>query len=218
MAQKLKIDFVSDIACPWCVIGLGGLKQALENVRGEVEAEIHFQPFELNPQMGAAGQNLIEHVAEKYGSSREQSLANRKMIRDRAAEVGFDFTLSEESRIYNTFDAHRLLYWAWGEGLQLPLKQALFSANFTAGADVSDSEVLVAAAASVGLDADQARDVLTSGRYSDEVRAEEQLWLSRGINSVPAVVINEKWLISGGQPAEAFENALRNIAAEVSAG
>jgi predicted DsbA family dithiol-disulfide isomerase len=215
MTQHLKIDFVSDVACPWCVIGLRGLEQALANASDAVEADITFQPFELNPRMPAAGQNLVEHITEKYGSTVEQSAASRAMIRSRGAEVGFTFNMSDESRIYNTFDAHRLLHWAGTIGRQQELKLALFRANFTDGANVSDHRVLVEAAVAAGLDGDQAREVLASGRYAEEVRNAELEWTSRGIRSVPAIVINGKWLISGGQPAGTFEQALRSIAAEV---
>jgi len=215
MTQHLKIDFVSDVACPWCVIGLRGLEQALANASDAVEADITFQPFELNPRMPAAGQNLVEHITEKYGSTAEQSAASRAMIRSRGAEVGFTFNMSEESRIYNTFDAHRLLHWAGTIGRQQELKLALFRANFTDGANVSDHRVLVEAAVAAGLDGAQAREVLASGRYAEEVRNAELEWTSRGIRSVPAIVINGKWLISGGQPAGTFEHALRSIAAEV---
>lgn len=217
MTQHLKIDFVSDVACPWCVIGLRGLQDALERTSGLVQADLVFQPFELNPQMPAEGQNAMEHVAEKYGSSAEQSAANREQIRSRAASLGFDFNMTEHSRIYNTFDAHRLLHWAKTLNRQQELKLALFKANFTDGANISDPEVLADVAIAAGLDGNEARQVLASGRYAEEVRDAENLWLSRGIRSVPAVVINEKWLISGGQPAEVFEQALRDIASELSA-
>lgn len=215
MTQHLKIDFVSDIACPWCVIGLRGLQVALERASDQVQADIVFQPFELNPQMPTEGQNVVEHVAEKYGSTIADSEASRAMIQQRAATVGFEFNFSENSRIYNTFDAHRLLHWANTTGRQQELKLALFKANFSDSANISDPEVLVAAALAAGLDGEEARKVLATGRYTEEVRAAERLWMSRGISSVPAVIVNEKWLISGGQPAEAFENALRNIAAEL---
>jgi predicted DsbA family dithiol-disulfide isomerase len=215
MTQHLKIDFVSDVACPWCVIGLRGLEQALDNAADAVAADITFQPFELNPGMPVGGQNLGEHIAEKYGSTAEQSAASRAMIRSRGAEVGFTFNMSDESRIYNTFDAHRLLHWAGTVGRQRELKHSLFTANFTDGANVSDHGVLVDAAVAAGLDEDQAREVLASGRYSKAVRDAERDWISRGIRSVPAIVINGTWLISGGQPAGAFEQALRAIAAEL---
>lgn len=216
MVQHLKIDFVSDVACPWCIVGLRGLEEALKRASDVVEADIEFQPFELNPAMPAEGQNIVEHVAEKYGSSLEQSEANRAMIRSRAANVGFDYNVSADSRIYNTFDAHRLLHWAKEKGRQHELKLALFKAYFTDGANVSDKQILLDTAVAAGLDGDEARDILASDRFAGDVRDAEQLWLSRGIHSVPAVVINEQWLISGGQPAEAFESALRDIAAELS--
>jgi predicted DsbA family dithiol-disulfide isomerase len=215
VTQHLKIDFISDVACPWCIIGLKGLEQALAKAADVVEAEITFQPFELNRGMPPAGQNLVEHIGEKYGSTPEQSASSREMIRSRGAEVGFPFNMSEGSRIYNTFDAHRLLHWAGITGHQRELKHALFMAYFTDGANVSDQGVLVDAAVAAGLDGDEAREVLASGRYAEEVRDAEQEWISRGIRSVPAIVINGRWLISGGQPPEAFEQALRGIAAEL---
>jgi predicted DsbA family dithiol-disulfide isomerase len=213
MTRTMKIDFVSDVSCPWCMIGLRGLEEALARTADLVTADVTFQPFELNPQMGSDGQNLVEHVAEKYGSTPEQSAANRAMIRDRAAALGFSMQMSEESRIYNTFDAHRLLHWAGIEGKQTALKHALFDAYFTDQQDPSDHQVLVAAADKAGLDPVRAREILASGQYAQDVRAAEQLWQSRGISAVPAVVINDRYLISGGQPPEAFENALREIAA-----
>lgn len=214
MPRPLKIDFVSDVSCPWCIIGLRGLEEALARTEGVVAADIHFQPFELNPQMAPEGENIGEHIARKYGSTPEQSAANRQMIRDRAAALGFAMNSSADSRIYNTFDAHRLLHWAEIEGRQAALKHALFTAYFTDQQDPSNHDVLVAAAEKAGLDGAAARDVLASGRYAAEVRQAEQLWQSRGINSVPAIVIEDKWLISGGQPPEAFEQALREIAAQ----
>ena len=210
----MKIDFVSDVSCPWCVIGLRGLEAALARTGDLIDAEVSFQPFELNPGMAREGENLVEHVARKYGATREQSAANREIIRERAAGVGFTIAYSDESRVYNTFDAHRLLHWAGIEGRQAALKHALFDAYFTEQQDPSDAEVLVAAAEQAGLDGVAAREVLASGLYAEEVRRDEQLWQSRGISGVPAVVIDGRYLISGGQPAEAFEQALRQIAAE----
>ena len=213
MPTPMKIDFVSDIACPWCIIGLRGLEDALERARDAVDATITFQPFELNPDMPVGGQNIGEHIAEKYGSTPEQSAANRAMITARAAELGFTMKMTGDSRIYNTFDAHRLLHWAETSGRQGALKHALFDANFTAGEDPGDRAVLVAAAEKAGLDGKEAAEVLESGRYAGEVRQAEALWRSRGINAVPAIVINDSHLISGGQPPEVFERALRQIAA-----
>lgn len=214
MTKPMKIDFVSDVSCPWCVVGLGGLEEALRNVGDLVQADIHFQPFELNPNMPPEGQNIVEHVGEKYGATPEQSQANRAAIHARAAEVGFTMTSNDQSRIYNTFDAHRLLHWAGIVGGQAKLKHALFDTYFTKGQSPADHDVLVATAEAAGLDGAAAREVLASGRYADEVRAAERKWQGAGINSVPAVVINDRYLISGGQPAAAFEQALRTIAAE----
>ena len=213
--KTLKIDFVSDVVCPWCVVGLGGLETALDALKGEgIAADIAFQPFELNPQIAPEGENIVEHIGRKYGASPEQSAANRAMIRERAGEVGFDMRMTDGSRIWNTFDAHRLLHWAEESGRQAALKAALFEAYFTKQLNPGDPEVLADAAASVGLDRAEAAEVLASGRYAAEVRAAQELWRSRGISSVPAVIINDKYLISGGQPAEVFEGALRQVAAE----
>ena len=215
MSKPMKIDFISDVSCPWCVIGLGALEQALARVGDLVEAQIHFQPFELNPDMPAGGQNIVEHIGQKYGSTPEQSAASREAIRARAAEVGFTMATSEKTRIYNTFDAHRLLHWAGIVGGQAALKHALFEAYFTHGRDPGDRETLVETAASVGLDAGAAREVLESGRYINEVRAAERAWREEGISAVPSIVINDRYIITGGQPAATFERALRSIAAEV---
>jgi predicted DsbA family dithiol-disulfide isomerase len=215
MARSMKIDFVSDVSCPWCIIGLRGLEEALARTSDVIVADIHFQPFELNPDMPAAGQNIVEHITQKYGSTPAQSAATRQMIRERAAGVGFTMAMTDESRIYNTFDAHRLLHWAELEGHQAALKHALFDAYFTEGKSPSDHDVLVAAAVKAGLDGEAARAVLNSDRFAAEVRAAEHLWQSRGINSVPAVVIDERYLISGGQTPEVFEEALRKIAADM---
>ncbi len=217
--KTLKIDYVSDVVCPWCVVGLGGLETALDRLKDEgIAADIAFRPFELNPGMAPEGENIVEHIGRKYGSTPEQSAANREMIRARAAEAmpGFDMRMGPESRIWNTFDAHRLLFWAeeTAPDRQAALKKALFKAHFTDGANLTDAGVLSAAAESVGLDRAEAADVLVSNRYVDAVRGEEELWRARGINSVPAVVVEGKYLISGGQPAAVFEEALRKIAAE----
>lgn len=217
MTQTLKIDFVSDIACPWCAVGLGGLEKALARLDGEIAADITFHPFELNPDMPAGGQNSLGHIAQKYGIGAEQIAANRDAIRERAAEAGYVMNTSDDSRIYNTFDAHRLLAWAREEGRQLELKRRLLALNFTDQADPGDRDALVAAAQDVGLDRAMARAVLDSGRFTEEVRAEEDLWRRRGINSVPAIIVNDHYLISGGQPMAVFEKQLRAIAVEASA-
>ena len=212
--KQLRIDFVSDISCPWCVVGLKALEQALANVEDVASAELHFHPFELNPQMAPEGEDIGEHLARKYGASEEQGAKTREMIRERGAELGFRFEMDKRSRIYNTFDAHRLLHWAELQGRQRDLKMALFSAYFTKGENPSAHEVLARVAGEVGLDASEAADVLAGGAYADEVREREEFFQRQGITAVPAIIINQRHLISGGQTAEIFERALRQIASQ----
>lgn len=211
-STPVRIDFVSDVSCPWCAVGLKSLETALARIP-EAAVEFHFQPFELNPGMGPEGQDITEHIAEKYGSTPEQQEQSRDMIRQRGAAVGFTFAMDKRSRIYNTFDAHRLLHWAEGEGRQHALKHALLEAYFTNGEDPSSHEVLLRAAERVGLDRVVAGQVLASGQYADDVRMLEQYWQQAGVRSVPAIVINQRHLISGGQTPEVFEGALRQIMA-----
>ncbi|MBV8623177.1 MAG: DsbA family oxidoreductase [Herbaspirillum sp.] len=209
----LKIDIVSDVVCPWCAVGLGGLQAALQRIGEATPVQITFHPFELNPDMPAGGQRHLDIITAKYGISADQARANRAQIRERAASVGFVMNRDDDSRVYNTFDAHRLLAWAVEQGAQLALKQALLRAYFTDGQDIGDTEVLVSLAQSVGLDGQEARAVLESDRFASQVREEEQLWAQRGIRSVPAVIVNDRYLIEGGQPPEFFEQQLRSIMA-----
>jgi predicted DsbA family dithiol-disulfide isomerase len=219
MTAPLKIDFVSDVSCPWCAIGLASLERALERLGPEVPAELHFQPFELNPSMPAGGQDITEHLTQKYRTTREQQEAARDAIRERGAQVGFEFRKEGRGRIYNTFNAHRLLHWAALEGAerQHALKKQLFKAYFTDGRSPEDAQVLLDCAAGAGLDVARARAILAGDEYAEEVRQDEQFFLEHGIHAVPAVIINDRHLIQGGQPPEYFENALRQIAASVDA-
>jgi predicted DsbA family dithiol-disulfide isomerase len=212
MTQRIKIDFVSDVACPWCVIGLKSLESALARLGSEIQADVSFQPFELNPQMDAVGEDIGEHIARKYGSSPDQVARNQEVIRERGAALGFVFALDKRRRIYNTFDAHRLLHWAHGVGKQKELKEALFAAYFTEGRNTSDHQVLEDVAASVGLDRERVRQILTSEEYAAEVREREQFYQNAGIHAVPAVILNDRYLVEGGQPVEIFERALRKAA------
>ncbi|NBS77592.1 MAG: DsbA family oxidoreductase [Betaproteobacteria bacterium] len=217
MTTALKIDFVSDIACPWCAVGLGALEQALHELKDEVKAELHFQPFELNPHMPEGGEDLVEHLGKKYGSSAEQQAQMYQNIKARGAEVGFAFHPTGRGRIFNTFDAHRLLHWAEVEGQegdQLRLKKAFLQAYQGQGEVIESHEVLLNIVQILGMDVETARAILESDTYAEEVRAKENFYTSAGIHSVPAVIINDKHLISGGQPAAVFASALRKIAAE----
>ena len=212
----MRIDFVSDIACPWCAIGMSALDRALTRIGTDVgEVEVHLQPFELNPTMGAEGADATQYLTEKYGLSSEQLAANRARIAERGAAEGFIF--GTRLHVWNTFDAHRLLFWAGAEGppgAQRALKRALLKAYHGDGRNIGSSDVLVEIAAETGLPPQRAREVLERGELAEEVRQAERFWQELGIHSVPAVIIDRKHLISGGQPSAVFEQALRQIAAE----
>ena len=213
----MKIDFVSDVACPWCAVGLASLQQALKNSADAVQATLHFQPFELNPDMPPGGEDVNEHLARKYGGTPEQFEANRAAIRQRGAAVGFEFNPAGRGRIYNTFNAHRLLHWAGqqGDNQQLALKRALLEAYHGRSEAVEQDDVLLAAVKKAGLDEARAQEILASDEFAAEVRAAERHYQQAGISSVPAVIINDRHLISGGQPPEVFEQALRQLAQSV---
>lgn len=215
MTTTLRIDFVSDISCPWCAVGLGALQQALERASDAVRADIHFQPFELNPSMWPGGQDIGEHLAQKYGSTPEQQAQIRDTIRLRGAEVGFEFNADGRGRVYNTLDAHRLLHWAGEEhpGQQAALKMALLQACHRDRLAMDSHDVLLAAVAQAGLDTAHVQAILAQGTYTPEVRERQAFYASQGIRSVPAVIINQRHLISGGQSVQVFEQALRQIAA-----
>ena len=209
----LRIDLVSDVVCPWCAIGLASLEQALQRLAGKVSVELHLQPFELNPQLPAEGEAIDEHLQRKYGMTEAQLDENQERIRQRGAELGFSFDFNARSRIWNTFDAHRLLHWAGLEGGQRALKHALLQAYFSEGRNVSDHATLVDIAGGAGFEAERAQAILASNEYAAEVREAERFFTRNGINGVPAVIIERKHLVSGGQPVEVFERALREIAA-----
>lgn len=213
-AQPLRIDFVSDIACPWCAIGLSSLQVALSRLGDAVAAEIVVHPFELNPQMGPEGEDIVGYISKKYGRTPAQIAETQTMIRARGAEVGFTFGPREW--VYNTFDAHRLLEWAGQQApaKQLALKEALLRAYHGEGKDPSSHAVLVEAAESAGLDVAAARAVLDSDEFAEEVRAEEQQSQAMGITSVPSIIFDNRYLVTGGQAPEAFEQAIRQILAE----
>jgi len=211
----LQIDFVSDVACPWCAVGLASLEQALKDIGADIAVDLHFQPFELNPTMGPEGADAPEYLIAKYGMTREQLVENRQRIAERGAAVGFTF--GERKHVWNTFDAHRLLHWAGVEGppgSQHALKKALLQAYHGEGRNPAAHEALLELAGAVGLSGDRAREVLANNEFDDEVREAERFWQQAGIDGVPAVVINRRHLIQGGQPPEVFAQALRQIAAE----
>ncbi len=211
----MRIDFVADVACPWCAIGLSALERALERIGSDIDIELHMQPFELNPTMPPEGANVAEYLQEKYGMSDEQLVAGHEQIAARGAAEGFDF--GERRHVWNTFDAHRLLRWAGTEGApgaQRALNRALLTAYHGQGRNPAAPDVLLELVAQVALPVERARQVLASDEFAEEVRAAEQFWQGVGIHAVPAVVVDRKHLISGGQPSAVFERALRQIAAE----
>ncbi len=215
--KTVKIEFVSDVACPWCAVGLGSLEKAIENVKDRVEVSLSFRPFELNPSMPKGGEDTVEHLTKKYGISAEQIKANQAQIRDRANEVGFQFNDSMRGRIYNTFNCHRLLHWAlevYGSEKQYALKRALLSANFYDHANLDDNEVLLRYVEKADLDVNGARQLLASDQYTQEVRQEESHYTSLGIRAVPSIIFNGRHLVQGGQPVEVFEQALLQLAGE----
>ncbi len=215
MTVQLKIDFVSDVVCPWCAVGLGSLEEALRRLQGEVQVQVHFQPFELNPQMPPEGQDIVEHLQQKYGIGAEQQAANWQALRQRAAEVGFDFRAEGRGRTWNTFNAHRLLHWAGeqGGGHQRALKRALLEAYFGRGESMADEAVLLAAVKLAGLAESRAREILAGDEFAAQVREAQAFYAQHGIRAVPSVIVNDRHLIQGGQPPEVFEQALRQIAA-----
>jgi predicted DsbA family dithiol-disulfide isomerase len=213
MAVPIKIDFVSDVACPWCAVGLKSLEEAMSRVGEDLRVELRFQPFELNPQMPAEGEDAVEHLTRKYGISAEQAARNGEAIRARGAALGFEFRMDRRRHVYNTFDAHRLLHWAGLEGQerQLALKHALLGAYFTEGEDVSSVDTLANLAVEAGLDGARARQILATDEFTEAVRQQESFYASQGITAVPSVIFNERHLIQGGQPVELFEQALRQL-------
>ncbi len=216
-AKTLRIDFVSDLVCPWCAIAFRTLEQVRERLAGKIGLELHTQPFQLNPDMGPEGEPLREYLARKYGSSPAQFDQMHQAIAERARAIGLEFDLERRTHSYNTFDAHRLLYWLGEEGApgqQHALEAALFEAYFRRGENPGAPAVLLRLAGELGLDEARARQVLEGGEFAEQVRERERHWQALGIRSVPAVIIEGRHLVQGGQPAEVFEQALRQVAAQ----
>ena len=214
MKPTIKIDYVSDIACPWCAVGLGNLNQAIDQLSDQANFEVHFRPFELNPNMPKGGQDAIEHLTEKYGLTAEQVKTNQANIRAKALEAGFEFHPEGRKKVYNTFDAHRLLHWAGQEfGLekQAILKKELLNTYFCLAVNLDDQPNLLDAVTRSGLDQDRALEVLKNNEFAKEVRTEEATYTNAGINSVPAIILNNQYLMQGAQPSESFVNAFAQL-------
>jgi predicted DsbA family dithiol-disulfide isomerase len=210
--QTLQIDIVSDVVCPWCIVGYRQLARAL--AASGTAHEIHWHPFELNPQMPPEGQNLREHLAQKYGATKEQSEQNRIRLSQIGSELGFTFRFTDDTRMHNTFNVHQLLHWAESLGCMHDLKLALFAAHFTDGRNLSNDAVLADVAAEIGLDRCEALAVLADQRFATAVRKAEQYWQNQGIQSVPAIIFNHRHLVSGAQGVENFTSILAQLAAQ----
>ncbi|MEP5766651.1 MAG: DsbA family oxidoreductase [Halieaceae bacterium] len=211
--MPLRIDLVSDVVCPWCIIGYRQFEKALAERADKIALDLHWHAFELNPQMPPEGQNLREHLAQKYGSTPEQSRGARQRLTELGESLGFQFNYGDEMKMVNTFRAHQLLHWAGEKGLQTELKEALFAAFFTDGRDVSDTEVLLDVVESTGLSREEAAEVLSEARYAQSVREDQRQWVEQGIQAVPTFVINEQYMVQGAQEAEAFGRMLDKLLA-----
>ena len=217
MKPTIRIDYVSDIACPWCAVGLGNLNQAIDKLKDQADFEVHFRPFELNPNMPQGGQDAVEHLTEKYGLTAEQVKANQANIRTKALEAGFVFHPEGRKRVYNTFNAHRLLHWAVQEydlEKQAVLKKELLNTYFCLAVNLDDQSNLLDAVTRAGLDDQRAQEILSGDKFAKEVREEETLYTSKGISSVPSIILNDQYLLQGAQPPTLFANAFAQIIQE----
>jgi predicted DsbA family dithiol-disulfide isomerase len=212
--RTVKVDFVSDVVCPWCALGATALDQAIQNLAGEITVELTYKPFELNPDMPAEGEHAVQHMMRKYGRTEEEVASRNEMVIARGKALGFHFDLEKRSHFYNTFDAHRLLLWATHESRQVQLKKALLKAYFTDGQNLSDQKTLLRLAGEAGLSSERAHEVLAAGEFANEVRELQRFYAERGINSVPAMVLNDRQLVTGSQSVEHYETVLRQMAQE----
>ena len=203
-----RIDIVSDVVCPWCIIGYKRLEKALEMIKGQADVEIHWHPFELNPDMPQGGENLRAHLAAKYGTTLEGSIKARANLTKIGSELGFTFDYFDEMKMFNTFKAHQLLHYAREYNKEHVLKMRLFSAFFGERKEIDQTDVLLAEAFAVGLDETETRLVLQEERYANAVRTEEREWAARGVQSVPTFVFNDTYGFAGAQEPEVMADIL----------
>ncbi len=214
MTNKLKIDIVSDVVCPWCTIGYKRLEKAIEELGVKDQIEIEWQPFELNPNMPKEGQNVVEHISEKYGSTIEQQNESKRNMTEIGADLGFKFDYFDDMRMVNTFDAHVLLEYAKDFDKQTELKMTLTKAFFSDRKDVSEKEILKEALFEVGLNADEALTKLDNEQARIEVRNKQNYWKNLGVNSVPTIVFDRKSAVTGAQPIATFKQVLTELIKE----
>lgn len=209
--QQIAIDIVSDVVCPWCIIGYQGLATAAAALSDRADIVVRWHPFELAPDTPAEGQLLSEYTRERYGATPEQSSRNRTRLVETGKALGIDFRYSSDSRIYNSHKAHELLTWAGERGRQTALKLALFQAYFTDQANIADDALLLDTVESVGLDRNEAAAILADRRYAAAVDAEVAHWHDQNVTGVPAFIIDGKYMVPGAQDAETFERVLEKV-------
>lgn len=214
MKLSVKVDIVSDVVCPWCIVGYKRFQLAITDLKKDVDFEIEWHPFELNPQMETEGENLREHLMAKYGINLEQSIAARSNLTDLGLDLGFQFNFHDGMSIYNTFQAHQLLHWAKGKNNQTELKLALFDAYFTNRVNISDPQSLLEIVDKVGLNKVEAKLALDEETFAEDVRAKQQHWRSLGVQGVPAIILDNKYLISGAQEPAHFKQAIEQLLSE----
>jgi len=214
MKDKIKIDIVSDVVCPWCIIGYKRLEKAISEMGIQDKVDIEWQPFELNPQMPIEGQNVQEHITEKYGSGIEDQKRSEERMTLFGAELGFKFDYFDEMKMVNTRHAHILLEYAKENGKQTELNMRLVAAFFSERKDISDRDVLKKELQSVGLNADEALARLDSDDERYKVQTEETYWQSLGVSSVPTVVFNKKSGLTGAQPVDVYKEVLAELLQE----
>jgi predicted DsbA family dithiol-disulfide isomerase len=215
---KIRIDIVSDVVCPWCVIGYRQLERAIGQMADRAEVSVRWHPFELAPGMPIEGQLTSDYMAERYGASVEQGRANRDRLIGVGAPLGIDFRYSDDSRIYNSFNAHQLLCWAGEVGGQTRLQLALFHAYFTDQVNIAETDVLLDVVESVGLDRVEAAAVLDDQRYAAQVRDAETYWHDQNVTGVPAYIVNGTAMIPGAQDADTFVRVLDKVIARAAMG
>ncbi len=210
---KIKIDVVSDVVCPWCYIGKRRLEKAIAQVADQVDVELEYHPFELNPDMPAEGRNQKEYLVKKFGSEAKY-LQITNHVTEVAAQEGLHFDFKKQNISPNTRNAHRLIWFAKKHGKQIEMKEALMKAYFEEGIDLTESENLISIADKVGLDREETKSFLNSTEGMVEVTTEEMQNAQRGISGVPFYIINNQYGVSGAQPSEVFAKAFLEISSE----
>ena len=209
--RKMRIDIVSDVVCPWCAVGYKQLEKALAELGDKIEPEIHWHPFELNPDMAESGENLRQHIANKYGTSPEDSVRARENITHIGRELGFTFDYFDDMKMYNTFNAHQLICYARDQGMETEMKLRLMEAFFGERKALNDDAVLVAEAEAIGLDATEVKEILAGQVYAKEVRGEQKFWQGLGVSAVPTMVFDEKYASQGAQDAALIARQIESI-------